>query len=681
MYSRALDRGLLVLLSLWAVASILPVGAWTGVAAPGYYGASVRLWWWTLLVATLATVLLLVVSAGRVARWLRALLARALASSPRAFLAVAGGLASLEAVATSWLVFDRTSPLIDGWVQELQARIFLSGRLVAPAPFSPAHFATLFMPITDRGWFSQYPPLHAGLLAVGAGLGASWLVTPLLAAALPAAVYRLARPSGDERVARLAAVLVLLSPFLIAMNGSAMNHLPAALCVTLGLWAATDARRGPVRAGALFGAMVGLIFGLRPPDAMVLAGVGGMVLALTAARAGLRRLVAAFAVAAAAGLATLAPTLVYNAATTGDPLTFTYAAIWGDLLGFAQTVPWGQRLTAARAIGNTAVDAHQLNVYLLEWPVPATALIALGLMLGGGRLPPNLRACAAYLLGMVALLFFYFHRDTLFGPRLLFSAMPPLLVLLAAALVRIVDWRRALGWRALTAGDVALVALTVTALLAAAALAPRRLASYRTAGTAVALHPEEDARSAGITHAVVVIPDGWGSRLIVRLWAAGIPMRDSTRIYDAFDACTLEERLGEAERERWNGAELRARLDAELASADAGRPVRGLTRDPSLRLPETSRLTPRCAEEIRRDQRGTLQFAPYVHLNTPTLDGDIVWARELGAGDAVLAQRYPGRPLYRYVGPTGDGRPSFMPVSPAASSGAEVKGENAVAEE
>ena len=177
--------------------------------------------------------------------------------------------------------------------------------------------------------------------------------------------------------------------------------------------------------------------------------------------------------------------------------------------------------------------------------------------------------------------------------------MPAVLVLLAAALVRLADVRRPLGWRGLVLGDVAVVLLVVTAALAGATLAPRRLASFRTAGGATALHPDDDARRAGLHHAVVLLPDGLGTRLIVRLWSAGIPMRESTRYYDAFDACALDALLRSAEASDTRGDALRARLDAALAAADPGRPL-GLTADPMLRLPSDGRIEGVCADEVRR---------------------------------------------------------------------------------
>ena len=56
----------------------------------------------------------------------------------------------------------------------------------------------------------------------------------------------------------------------------------------------------------------------------------------------------------------------------GSATTFTYSIVQGTLLGLEQDVPWGTTLTAVRALGLTAVDGHQLDVYLLEWPDEAT---------------------------------------------------------------------------------------------------------------------------------------------------------------------------------------------------------------------------------------------------------------------------------------------------------------------
>jgi hypothetical protein len=446
-----MDRLLAVLFAVWALLAFLPVGAWTGVSTAAYYAEAWGLWVRTLGVIGLVTILVLVLGGERVGRGLRRTLAAVFALPLALYLAGLGVIALLEATAVAYWYFGRMPPVIDAWVQYFQARVLLTGEWVAPPAASPAHFGILFAPITAHGWFGQHPPIHPALLALGLAAGVPWLVTPLLAAALPAAVYALGAGSGDRRVARLAAALVVVSPFVIAIDASAMNHVGAALTVAFGLASLGAVAAGSARAGVVLGAAVGLTLGLRPLDAAVLAVVGApAVLGGIRTRGGL----AMAAGATLAGLAMLAPTLAYNHATSGSIMTFTYSAVWGELMGLDHDVPWGTSLTLQRALGLTAVDAHQMDVYLLEWPLPVTALVALGCWLGCGRRAPGAYGAPAYLLGLVGALFFYFHRDTLFGPRLLFSAAPSMLVMLAAGVVALTDLRRPLRGTRLALGDV-----------------------------------------------------------------------------------------------------------------------------------------------------------------------------------------------------------------------------------
>jgi heme A synthase len=100
-------------------------------------------------------------------------------------------------------------------------------------------------------------------------------------------------------------------------------------------------------------------------------------------------------------------------------------------------------------------------VYLLEWPLPVTVFAAIGCWVGGR----GTRAAAAYVLALAGVLFFYFHRDTLFGPWLLFSAVPAVLVLVAGGMVGLADARRRLGASIPTAPSTATAAHNVTAAL------------------------------------------------------------------------------------------------------------------------------------------------------------------------------------------------------------------------
>ena len=92
----------------------------------------------------------------------------------------------------------------------------------------------------------------------------------------------------------------------------------------------------------------------------------------------------------------------------------------------------------------------------------------------------------------------------------------------------------------------------------------------------------------------------------------------------------------------------------------------GVTQDPNLRLPADSTLAEPCRAELRRDASGFVEFSPFLYYNSPSLDGDIVWARDLGRWNARLFARYPDRALYRYAPLEPGGTPRFTPLERAA---------------
>src|SRR5262249_7555537 len=106
------------------------------------------------------------------------------------------------------------------------------------------------------------------------------------------------------------------------------------------------------------------------------------------------------------------------------------------------------------------------------------------------------------------------------------------------------------------------------------------------------------------------------------------------------------------------------RRPPERGRADRGQHVPAFTPDGLTRLAnDPHEFTRHCLDEVERDRRGTLEFAPFLHLNTPTLHRDIVWARELGsAADARLGAHYPDRRVYRYSIAPGAATPTFTPL-------------------
>jgi hypothetical protein len=153
------------------------------------------------------------------------------------------------------------------------------------------------------------------------------------------------------------------------------------------------------------------------------------------------------------------------------------------------------------------------------------------------------------------------------------------------------------------------------------------------------------------------------------MWALGVPVRRSTRLYAQIDACTVEQTLDRAERDSAARGLLLATLDSLASLRRPGLPANA-TDDANLRLLPGVTPAETCLAEIRFDRRGFLAYAPFLYLNTAALDGDIVWARDLGGGprNASLFARYPGRRYYRYGPSPGGGPPGFTPLD---SAGAE----------
>ena len=647
------------LLALW---SFLPVGVWWAGTPPSYYGVQWSLWAWGSMLTLGASVVLLVLTRGAIARRLGALWAWQLERiGPTAFGAGSAVLLALLALLACALVAEWNPRSVDGYAQLFHARIFLAGRTWLPAPAETASFGTLHVIFGPERWFSQYPPGQTLLLAVGLALGSWWILLPAAAAVFALATYRLARWCADESTARLALLLACLSPFVVLLAGSELSHVPAA---ALGMLAAALAigvggRRGDL-AGAGAGLALGAMLAFRPLDA-VAAAVPVGVLAIVATPRRVRALLAI----AAGGVAGTLPLLWFNQATTGSPFQFGYTLAWsGDhFLGF-HPVPWGVPLTPVRALGLVGVDLHQLDMYLFDLPIPILLVVAVGLLVGRDRLGSRDLVPFAGVVSVLALYYFYWHRDVFYGPRLVFGAVPWLLLLCARGLVLLARSRR--EWRdGVTWGAAAATAVAIAFVVGLATITPGRLRGYRDSAPVANLDPERAAAEAGVRDAVVLVADGWGSRLITRMWSMGVTMYGSTRLYKAIDACTLDLALEEARRDPSRRARILVTLDSLAALRRPGVET-NVTEDPHLRLPAAAvagaPLPAKCVEELRLDVAGFLNYPRFLWLNEPSLDGDVVWARDQGRWNEDLVRRFPGRRFYRYAPTVRGGAPVFVPL-------------------
>lgn len=150
-----------------------------------------------------------------------------------------------------------------------QAKIFASLKLFASAPPSPEHFFFKFdfTPVVDGRWFSPYPFGHPLALALGELVGAVWLVPPLLGALSILLIFKVGKNLYGVSTGLLAAPLLLFSPFFLMTASNFMSHGTAAFYLLVSLFFLTRSTQPSTqkRALCLFasGAFLGLVFNTR----------------------------------------------------------------------------------------------------------------------------------------------------------------------------------------------------------------------------------------------------------------------------------------------------------------------------------------------------------------------------------------------------------------------------------
>jgi hypothetical protein len=664
----ALGIALLALALVLALLAFIPWATWLGFARERETAAleSITLSWlvWTPAIAVVAVAARLGLGSrldAALENWLQKL--RAL---PALAVALAFAVAAAAAgVLLSAYLFERNPHLVDTIAQLFQARIFLAGDLTAAAPDHPEFFLGQHLVRHGGRWFSQYPPGQPALLAAGLAIGAPWLINPLFAAGTIALVYAAARRLLGEGSARLAAALYLVSPFALFMSASYMNHITTGFFLALALYGsvrAVEDGAGRVGWAVVAGLALGLAGLIRPLESAAWAAVLGFWMLL---RGGWRPAVAA----GAACVLAVSPLLAYNAATTGDALRFGYTLLWGDGHGLGFHIdPWGEPFTPLKSFAMTALDLQRLNAFLFEWPFPSLLFAIAGLVVAGWdrrrRAPAALLAALAFAAPFAY--FFYWHRDDYLGPRFLFASVIPLILLTALGVVALDE--RAGRWRG------AFRVAVLTGMLCALALnVPESAGVIAGRLPGMKLHPDREAREAGVERALVFVKVGWGNRLISLLWSWGVSATETERTFRTVDGCRLEEGLREADSLSFLGvdsAAVLARLSERLSAwRELELPVvYERWPEPSVRFDTTRALPELCAREVREDTRGFTLYGNLVWHNDPWLREGVVYARDLGPErNRMLMDRYPDRPYFTYGPLSGEpgAKPVLRPLAPA----------------
>ncbi len=525
----------LAVVPVWRVLS----GPATGLAGSATVaiaaGDAAVTWWGFALVTGMALLLSRFVDPERFTA-LVGRTAAAVAKPPTWAWSLGAGLAGgVAAAAFSRFALEAQPNLIDAMSMLLHARFVAAGQWTGPGPDLGAFWTMQQSLFTPRGWASQYPPGQVLALAAGLRAGVVWLVGPLalaLGAALMVPVAERLFPA-ERAMARVGALLVAVSPFVLAHAGAFSSHTTALALGVAAVWCALHSDRRAAAWSAAAGLLLGVMLATRPLSAAALGLAIVLFLPLERRPSAWRfSRVGWMALGAAPVLAGLA---LYNHYLFGSALRFGYEAALGPAagLGFG-TDPWGNAYGPVQAMGYVSAELGALSLNLLETPLPLVALIGVWLVLAR-RLEPGDRFLVAWALVPLAAHLGYWHHGLFMGPRMMNEMAPAWCLLATRSAVGVTEkapprWADAPISPRVFAGALFLVPLVTGVFW----LGPERLWSYRQRPLAPA------AARAAAEPALVFVHGGWTSRLAMRLAAGGMRLDSVETVLRRNPTCDVQ---------------------------------------------------------------------------------------------------------------------------------------------
>ena len=339
-------------------------------------------------------------------------------------------------------IYQRHPHVTDEVVYLFQARFLAAGAVTLPPPPVSDAFEVNLMELENGRWYPAPPFGWPAVLAVGVKVGLPWLVNPILAAINILLSYALLKRMYDEATARLAVLLLCVSPWFIFLGMSFMTHMLTLACTLAAALGIMKARESGKSGWALIaGGFVGYVSLIRPLEGVIV----GAVLGIWVIGFGAPRLKLAAIVAFAMGTA-LVGSLVfpYNKYLNGSPTKFpinTYnSKRYGphaNSYGFGPDVGMKWAIdpyighSPKDALANSALNASSLNTELLGWSVGSLLPAAIFFFGAAFRRDVWTKNDTAmfFLIAAVytAYFFYYFSGGPDFGARYWFLIIIPLI--------------------------------------------------------------------------------------------------------------------------------------------------------------------------------------------------------------------------------------------------------------
>jgi hypothetical protein len=341
----------------------------------------------------------------------------------------------------SYFSYERHPHIPDEVAYLYHAHFLAAGKLTMPLPPVPQTFEVYLMYFREHVWYPSPPPGWPAVLAIGVLFGVPWLVNPILAGLNVLMTYLLLREFYSRRTARLALLLLGISPWYLFLGMSFMTHIFTLTCGLLAAVGVAWARRtGWVGWAWVGGLGLGMLAIIRPLEAFVVAGLLG----LWAIGLGGRRLKLSALIGL--GLATTlsgAVVLPYNWALTGNPAKFPIMAYTDEHFGpNANAMGFGPDRgmnwpidpypghSPLDALINANLNTFSINIELFGWSIGS--LLPISLIILAGRLRRSDYLMLTLIAGIfIAHLFYYFSGGPDFGARYWFLMIIPCMALAA----------------------------------------------------------------------------------------------------------------------------------------------------------------------------------------------------------------------------------------------------------
>lgn len=454
---------------------------------------------------------------------------------------------ALLSLLAGWLVLDGVPHVSDEVAYQFQAKAMAQGGLSLPAPEPVAAFRFIHTMVMNDRWFGIMNPGWPAVLAVGYVLRTPYLINPLLGALALFLWHGFFRETGvTTRAARLAVLLLALSPLLLFMNGTYMSH-PANLVLFGGFCWSWARLLGAESRGAA------LIAGLALGGNLLVRPVDTIAVTLPFAVQGLwrlrrnPRLFPLFVLTTVVALGGVLLTLLYNRALTGDPMLMPVTEYFrlrnpAERFGMGFGADMGTKMHGAEWPGFYPADAVRVSSYRVSlflqdlFGLPLLPLVALAYAVRRRR---EWDEWFSVMLGTLAALlgvyFLHFYHGIAYGSRHLYLATPVVMLMLA----RIVEEWLERGTPATSRQARALVAALVVFTVVFAY--PPLLQEYGHSYRGVDGRIRDAVRVSHITNAIVFVDDGgWG-------WKGAFPLNDypleRNRVIFARDSIGTNERV------------------------------------------------------------------------------------------------------------------------------------------